>query len=87
MAKKDLLSDTNLTFAVAKDDKKYDGPTVQVFLPELENSGDDGIPVDQYEHVTIANEEGEREWRILRGIWQEIPVPAFIALKEKYPKL
>lgn len=87
MAKKDLLSETNLTTAVVKEEKKYDGPYVPIFLPELENSGEEGMPVDQYEHVTIANENGRQQWRVLRGEHVDVPVPVFMALKEKYPKL
>ena len=88
MAKKDLLSNTgDLTTAVVKDEKKYDGPRVQIFLPELENSGEEGVKVDQYEHVTLSNEMGRQVYRVHRGEWVEVPVPVFMALKEKYPKL
>jgi len=87
MAKKDLLSATDLTTAVQKEEKTYDGPYVPIFLPELENSGEEGVLVDQYEHVTIANETGRQQWRIHRGEHVDVPVPVFIALKEKYPKL
>ena len=87
MAKKDILANAgDMTVAVKKEEKKYDGPYVQVFLPELENPGDEGTMVDQYEHVTIANEEGEQVVRIHRGEHVMIPVPAFIALYEKYGK-
>ena len=85
MAKKDIIRD-DLTVATKIEDNKYHGPTVQVFLQPLEDSGDDGIPVDQFEHVQIANEEGVQEFHILRGENVEIPVPAYIALKEKYGK-
>jgi hypothetical protein len=88
MAKKDLLSEAgSLTTAVVKDEKKYEGPYVQVFLPELEDAGDGGMKVDQYEHVTLANETGLEQYRVHRGEHVMIPVPVFIALKEKYPKL
>lgn len=87
MAKKDLLANAELTTAVKKDEKKYEGPTARVFLPELENSGDEGVKVDQYEHVTLANEVGRQVYRVHRGEWVDVPVPVFIALKEKYPKL
>jgi len=76
-----------MTTAVVREDKKYNGPYVSVFLPELEGGGEDGIKVDQYEHVTIANEEREDCYRILRGVHTEVPVPVFMALKEKYPKI
>ena len=85
MAKKEIIKD-DLTVATKIEDNKYHGPTVQVFLQPLEDSGDDGIPVDQFEHVQIANEEGVQEFHILRGENVEIPVPAYIALKEKYGK-
>jgi hypothetical protein len=88
MAKKDLLSEAGeLTTAVVKDEKKYDGPYVNIFLPALEDSGDEGLKVDQYEHVTIANEEGIQEYRVHRGEHVEVPVPVFIALKDRYPEL
>lgn len=66
--------------------KLYDGPTVPVFLPKLEG-GEDGVKVDQYEHVTIANEAGEVCWKVLRDETVEVPVPVFIILKSRYPKL
>lgn len=77
----------DLTTAVVKPDNSYNGPYVDVFLPELEGGGEDGIKVDQYEHVTIANEERENVYRVHRGERVAVPVPVFMALKEKYPKL
>lgn len=77
----------NLTVAVPKKDDGYKGPTVTVFLPELEGGGDDGLKVDQYEHVTIANQNKEEHYKVHRGEQVEVPVPVFLALKEKYPKL
>jgi hypothetical protein len=60
---------------------------VTIFLPELENSENEGIEVDQFEHVTLANETGEENFRIKRGEYVDVPVPVFIALKDRYPKL
>jgi len=77
----------NLTIAVEKNESGYKGPYVSVFLPELEGDGSDGLKVDQYEHVTIANEEKETHYRIHRGERVDVPVPVFMVLKEKYPKL
>lgn len=77
----------NLTTAVVHEDKSYKGPYVPVFLPELEGGGEEGIKVDQYEHVTIANEKGEQHYRVHRGEHVDVPVPVFMALKERYPKL
>ena len=87
MAKKDLLANTELTTAVKKDEKKYEGPTARVFLQPLENSGEEGVKVDQYEHITLANESGIQRYSVHRGEYVDVPVPVFIALKEKYPNL
>ena len=75
-----------MTSAVTREDKSYNGPYVDVFLPELEGGGD-GIKVDQYEHVTLANEENETIYRVHRGERVSVPAPVFLALKEKYPKI
>lgn len=78
-------STDNLTFAVAEpvaEKRKM----VPVFLPEILGSDGD-MKVDQYEHVTIANENGEKQYHVKRGVHTEIPVEAFIVLKERYPNL
>jgi hypothetical protein len=77
----------SMTTAVPKKEKKYQGPYVRIFLPELENSENEGLNVDQYEHVTLANETGEEHYRIHRGEYVDVPVPVFIVLKDRYPKL
>ena len=77
----------SLTQAIRKEEKKNDEIRVSVFLPRLDDPGDGGIKVDQYEHVTIANEFGEKHDRVLRGEHVDISIPTFMALKEKYPKL
>jgi len=76
----------NMTFAVKKEDKSYKGPTVDVFLPELPG-GEDGVKVDQYEHVTIANERKETIYHIHRGETVSVPVAVYQVLKAKYPKI
>jgi len=75
----------DLTIKIEEKKPDYTGPYVTVFLPALENDG--GMKVDQYEHVTIANEEKVTHYRVLRGEPVEVPVPVFIVLKERYPKL
>ena len=72
----------NLTFTVTKEPEQTKRTMVSVFLPEILGSDGD-IKVDQYEHVTIANEEGH----VKRGEHVDIPVEAFIVLKQKYPNL
>jgi hypothetical protein len=62
-------------------------PTARIFLPKLEDPGDAGIKVDQYEHVTIANEEKEKTWYIHRGEWVDVPWYVYQVLKAKYPDL
>lgn len=86
MATKTVEQDS-LTMAVPKKETKENGPKVMVFLPALEDSGEEGIKVDQYEHVTLANERGEKIYYVKRGEYVEVPVEVFIALKERYPKL
>ena len=83
---KEELKD-QFTIVEEEKDEGYKGPMVDVFLPELENSGDSGLKVDQYEHVTIANQEKEDIYYVRRGEHVEVPVPVFLALKERYPKI
>ena len=60
--------------------------TVQVYLPKLEEEGG-GVKVDQYEHVTLANQDKEETFYIRRGERIDVPVRVFAVLKEKYPDL
>ena len=76
-----------LTTAVPQKKENSEGPKVRIILPELEDPGDEGIKVDQYEHVTIANETGEKIYYVKRGEYVDVPVEVFIALKDRYPKL
>lgn len=76
-----------MTVVSEKIDDSWKGPTVEVFIPELENSGDNGLKVDQYEHVSLANEMGEKIYYVRRGERVEVPVPVFLALKARYPKI
>jgi hypothetical protein len=76
-----------LTIATPEKKPDYVGPYVDVFLPALEENGQGGMKVDQYEHVTIANEQKETCYKVLRGERVSVPVPVFIALKERYPKI
>ena len=91
MATKEKINEINLddqlTVIEAEKDEGWKGPTVRVFLPELEDSGSSGLKVDQYEHVTIANEVKEDCYKVRRGEWVDVPVPVFLALKERYPKI
>lgn len=91
MAAKDTVKEiVNDPLTIVAEEKKegYNGPRVSIFLPALEDPGDQGLSVDQYEHVTIANEEKEEHYRIHRGEWVEVPVPVYVILKQgKYPKI
>jgi hypothetical protein len=75
-----------ITFAVPKKEEGPKSPTVSVFLPEIPGSGGD-MKVDQYEHVTIANERGEKQWHVKRGEHVDVPVEVFCVLKARYPQL
>ena len=87
MATKEKLNlNDQLTMVVEEKDDSWKGPTVDVFIPELEESGN-GMKVDQYEHVTIANEVKETCYRVRRGERVSVPVPVYLALRAKYPKI
>lgn len=83
----DELTTDGLTMVTPPKEEPYKGPRVTVFIPALEDPGSEGLKVDQYEHVTIANENKETCYRILRGEQVEVPVPVYLVLKERYPKL
>ena len=85
MAKKDSFD--SLTIEQAPKEKGYTGPMVPIYLPKLEDPGDAGIKVDQYEHVTISHEEREWAYYVRRGERVDVPVPVFMVLKEKYPDI
>jgi len=57
-------------------------PTVQIYLPLLEQD-ESGAKVDQTEHVTINGDTTI----IQRGVYVNVKVPVFLALKVKYPNL
>jgi hypothetical protein len=85
-AKKPVTLEDELTFVHEEKEEGYKGPTVQIYLPKLEEEGN-GVKVDQYEHVTIANEVEDKTWFIKRGERVDVPVKVYIVLKEKYPDL
>jgi hypothetical protein len=78
--------ENSLTIVKSAEAPDYKGPYVDVFIPALEE-GDGSMKVDQYEHVTIANEKKETCYKVLRGETVSVPVPVFMVLKERYPKL
>ena len=80
-----ILNDP-LTIVTAEKKASYTGPYVDIFLPALDEPGG-GLKVDQYEHVTLANEKEEICYKVIRGERVSVPVPVFIALKERYPKI
>ena len=86
MAAKTKVEDS-LTIQAAPVEEAAKQTMVRIFLPKLEDSGDSGLSVDQYEHVTISNEEKDQTYYIHRGEWVEVPVNVYIILKAKYPDL
>jgi hypothetical protein len=83
-AKRNELTSHGMTFVV-EPEKKVEEETTEVYLPELPGGGD-GVKVDQYEHVTIANEEKENCYKVHRGERVPVPIPVFMNLYEKYGK-
>jgi hypothetical protein len=81
----DVIVDDGITVTAEPEKEGYKGPMVSVFLPRLEEEG--SLKVDQYEHVTIANEVEEKTYRVKRGERVDIPVTVYIILKQKYPDL
>ena len=83
--KTEIVIDPLTTQTPAKEEgPKY--PMVPVTIPPLLDSGN-GVKVDQYEHVTIANEVKEDCYKVLRGEPVEVPVPVYVILEQRYPKL
>lgn len=56
-------------------------PRVKVFIPERESASD--VAIDPYEHVTIKGVTT----LVRRGEWVDVPVPVFLQLRNRYPKL
>ena len=84
-ARKPVVND-GLTIVQEVKEEKDKGPTVQIYLPKLEEEGS-GVKVDQYEHVTLANEIKEDIKYIKRGERVDVDIPTFLLMKEKYPDL
>lgn len=87
MAAKKTIEEETFTVVTPEAAPAYTGPMVDVFIPALEDGGPGGMKVDQYEHVTIANEKSETPYKVLRGEHVSVPVPVFVALKARYPKI
>ena len=82
-----VVMEDGITTAVVKHEEKNTEPLVDIYLPPLEDSGSAGLVVDQYEHVTIANEVKDKVWYIHRGEHVQVPVSVYMVMKEKYPNL
>ena len=76
-----------MVIAVPQKKEEHKEPMCTVTIPALPGSGSEGIKVDQYEHVTIANEQKEEVWKVLRGEPVQVPYRVYIQLKNRYPKL
>lgn len=80
-------ADDPMVTAVPRKKEENDEVMIPILLPELPGSDSEGVTVDPYEHVTLANERKEDCFKVLRGTWVEVPYRVFEALKQKYPKL
>ena len=74
------------TIAVPVKNEVDDTPRVRIFLPAIEGA-ESGINVDQYEHVSISNENGDNFVRIKRGEYVDVTPEVFALLKQRYPNL
>lgn len=77
----------NQAIAVPKPVKDPDEVRVRIFIPKRENDDATGVAVDQYEHVSISNEEGDNFVRIRRGEYVDVTPEVFELLKQRYPDL
>ena len=76
-----------ITVAVSEKEPTPDVPRVRIMIPKRESDDNPGIVVDQYEHVSISNEEGDFNVRVKRGEWVDVTVPVFMLLKQRYPNI
>lgn len=77
----------NITVAIPKGEEKPEEIRVRIMLPKRESDDNPGVTVDQYEHVTISNEQGEQNVRVKRGEWVDVTIPVFMQLKNRYPNI
>lgn len=77
----------NITVAIPKGEEKPEEIRVRIMLPKRESDDNPGVTVDQYEHVTISNEQGEQNIRVKRGEWVDVTIPTFMQLKNRYPNI
>lgn len=77
----------NLTIAVPPKERTFEEPRVQVMLPTIDGEDTEGVKVDQYEHVTLSNEKGDKTYYVQRGRYVDIPVSVYLVLKQKYPNI
>ena len=85
MAAKKTAFENEMVITSEPEKEKEEIPTARIFLPLLEDPGDAGLKVDQFEHVTISNEERTERLVIHRGEWVDIPWYFFVNMKEMYP--
>lgn len=86
MAKKTGATDP-ITVAVVEKEAKPEEPRVWITLPKRESDDNPGLNVDQYEHVSISNEDGDTFYRVKRGERVAVTVPVFMLLKQRYPNI
>lgn len=75
------------TIAVPVKEKDPNEVRVRIFIPKRENDDATGVAVDQYEHVSISNEDGDNFVRIRRGEYVDVTPEVFELLKQRYPDL
>ena len=81
-----VILDDGMTVGTPITVKNETATPVRVFIPAPPEA-EAGVLVDPYEHVTITNLDGEQHYKVLRGIWVEVPPNVFEQLRNKYPNL
>ena len=77
----------SITVAVPDKEVQQEVPRVRIMIPKRESDDNPGVVVDQYEHVSISNEQGDFNVRVKRGEWVDVTVPVFMLLKQRYPNI
>lgn len=78
---------TQETFVTEPEAKAPEETRVRIMLPKREGDDNPGLKVDQYEHVSISNEQGDFNVRVKRGEWVDVTVPVYILLKQRFPNI
>lgn len=72
-----------LTAVTSAAQEKDNTPRVRIFIPPRHEETQEGVKIDQYEHVTI---DGVTTL-IRRGEYVDVTVPVYLQLRNRFPHL